>query len=155
MEGTKFKPVFIVGMFRSGTTLFSKALDAHSKVTIVDDPFFQFFKSFRNEIFGNLGDDFDKNYPVSDNFFSNHLNANREIRDSNLRIPFKNVSLEEVKENIRPFCEYYCPELVPLLKDIEAENYSELFEKLLNLGKEVYGNSEIGLQLFFFFVEGF
>ena len=128
-------------MFRSGTTLFSKALDAHSKITVVDDPFFQFFKSFRNEVFNNLGyRDFDKNYPVSDNFFSNYLDANKHIRNSNLKIPFKNTSLEEVKDNIKPFCEYYCPELVPLLKDVEAEDYSEFFEKLLNLGKRVYGN---------------
>jgi hypothetical protein len=141
----EFKPVFVVGMFRSGTTLVSKALDVHSKITVVDDPFFQFFKSFRNEIFCSLDKNFDKNYPVSDNFFSDQEVANKKLDESTFKIPFNNVGLEEVKKNLFPFCEFYCPELAPKILGMAAETYDELFRKLLDLEQEVYGSEKTEL----------
>ena len=128
-------------MFRSATTLLSKVLNAHSKINIVSDPFFQFFKEYRNEMYSEL--DFDYGAPISDNFFSDYLDVNEKIKNSNFKVPFKRVGLNSVVESISPFCEFYCPELVPLLPGIKAENYDELFRKLLDLGKKVYGSEEI------------
>lgn len=132
--------IFLTGVFRSGTTLIGKALDAHPKIAIASDPYFQFFKAFRNEIFHNLKyKEFDDNSPVSDNFFSNSLKANQKIRESNLNIPIKDQDLEKIKENIALYCEYNSPKIVPLLKEAKGETYKELFNSLLNIAKKVYG----------------
>ena len=91
----EFTPIFVTGTFRSATTLMAKALSANDKIFIADDPFFQFFKEFRNEFFYSNGlKNFDNNYPISDNFYSNHIELNRKIKNSNLSLPFKSRTLE-------------------------------------------------------------
>ena len=37
-------------MFRSGTTFLGRVLDAHPRIIAASDPYFEFFKAFRNEI---------------------------------------------------------------------------------------------------------
>ena len=132
------KFIFVTGVFRSGTTLIGKALDAHPNIAIASDPYFQFFKAFRNEIFHNY-ENFEDSSPVDDNFFSNKIKANRKIKESDLNLEIKYQDLETIKSNIKLYCEYNSPKILPFLKEIEGTTYKELFDNLLKIAEKTYG----------------
>ncbi|MCD4759323.1 sulfotransferase [archaeon] len=136
-------PIFITGLFRCGTTMFGKALNVHPKITIASDPYYQFLKAFRNEIYKKHKKDFDNDSPVSDNFFSETLEADRELRNSNLNVPIKAQSINTIKKNIIPFCEFNSPKIVPLLKKTTGKTYKEFYNQLISIAKEAYGKENI------------
>ena len=74
-----YKELFIFGMFRSATTMMSRSLSAHPQITIASDPYFQFFKSYRNEIYSENIHGFDHNSPVGDNFWSEYIALDKII----------------------------------------------------------------------------
>jgi len=133
--------IVIMGTFRTGSTFLSKALSAHKNIAVASDPYFMFFKSFRNEVFIREGvKNFDLESPVSDNFFSKHVELNGKIRNYNLKIPIKHISLKAILSLIGKSAERDSPKVVPLLGDVTANHYDELYRKLLELVHRAYGD---------------
>lgn len=136
------KHIITMGTFRTGSTFLTRALSAHKNITVVSDPYFQFFKALRNEIFIREGcADFDKESPVSDNFYSEFIEVNSKIRNYSLKIPIQHNSLEEILDNIGRRAKRELPKIAPLLGDVKAKTYGELFVQLIKLLKRAYGEA--------------
>ena len=139
----KKSSILLFGMIRSGTTLLSKALSAHPKMEVASDPYLQYFKYFRNEIFlANGFKDYDKNYPISDNFLSPHTTIDKNIKKMTLDLPINNSSINEILDSIDKYCLRDSPRINPLLNTVKANNFKDLFEKLIKLVRIAYGNQD-------------
>jgi len=65
MAKRKMRNVFIMGIFRSGTSLLSTCLNAHENVRIAWQPYWLFFKASRNKFFSEvIRKPLDVNYPM-------------------------------------------------------------------------------------------
>lgn len=137
--------IFLTGMVRSGTTLISRAVDAHSEIAAPPDPYFGFFREFRNEIYNKYLSDFDDDSALSDHFFDPNLEPKRELRNTTLERDIENQDLKEIKEEIIHFAESNSPLVIPHVEEIQADTYKELFDKLMGVIHEVYGNEKTAL----------
>lgn len=120
----------------------ARSLSAHPLITIAADPYFQFFKSFRNEIYSQNIDGFDHNSPVSDNFWSEKIDLDKIILDSSFDTNFNNTSLEEIIAQIEDSAGTYAEKLLPILPSVKASNYKDLFSELISLIYKAYGKNE-------------
>jgi len=119
----------------------AKALSAHKKIVVPSDPYFGFFKSFRNEMFFREGvEEFDPGEPISANFYSKHYRINEIIRNSDLRIPIKYNSIEDALGLIANLAERDAPGVLPLLSKVKAKSYDELYQNLIDIVYQVYGD---------------
>lgn len=135
--------IFTVGMFRSGTTLLGRSLNAHPNIKIATDPYIEFFRAFRNEVYKENGDKLaDDNAPLDDNFFNEHIKSTIEICNATFDREIKNQKLEDIKKKIIEQCSTYSPLIVPFVKDVDATNYKELFKKLMLLVQKAYGDEQ-------------
>jgi len=133
--------VAVVGMVRSGTTLISRAIDAHSKIAVAPDPYLGFFKEFRNEICKDFSPEFDEECPLSDNFFNTRLDVKRRLVNATFVREIKNQDLGKIKRRIINLAENNAPGVVPHVKEMNASNYEELFIKLMDIIKKSYGDT--------------
>ena len=134
--------IFITGMVRSGTTLISRAIDAHSQAATPPDPYFAFFREFRNEIYKMYQEDFADDSALDDNFFNANLAAKKEIRNNNLDRKINKQSLVKIKEKLCNFAEPNSPLVIPYINEIEADTYKELFIQLMDIVKKSYGSED-------------
>jgi len=135
--------LMVMGTFRTGSTLMAKALSAHRRLTVASDPYFQFFKSLRNELFLRARvRPFDQNSPLSDNFCSPHVSLNAILHTRTLRIPIVHVPLERTLRQIARYAKRDAPKIVPLLPQVRAKTYDELFRELMRVIQRAYGRAE-------------
>ena len=135
-----YNNLFIFGMFRSATTMLARALSAHSEIKVASDPYFQFFKSFRNEIYIRNNISFDTNSPLSDNFFNENLALDKIILNSSYDFEIENTSLEEIINQIKIYIDRDSEKIKPLLNEVTATNYRELLRELIFLIYKSYGD---------------
>lgn len=134
-----YNNLFIFGMFRSATTMLARSLSAHSEITIASDPYFQYFKSFRNEIYGPNISDFDFNSPLSDNFWDDNLPLDKIILEGSLDVEMNHTTLEEVINLIKDYAGRDSEKIIPLLSSVKANNYKDLLSELITIIYEAYG----------------
>ncbi len=145
-------PLFVSGMFRSGTTLLGRMLNAHPQIVLASDPFLPFFKTFRSQLADPSTPDSNPDYPLSDYYFSpSGIALFRRIQDSSLDLPFDTSELDALRKRIRAYGEPYSPKLMPHLGEIAGETYTEVFGSMLELirrheakgGESVIGFKEV------------
>ncbi|WP_163538895.1 sulfotransferase [Gracilibacillus sp. YIM 98692] len=134
------KPYIITGMPRSGTTLISRILDAHPNSIAPPDPYFGFFREFRNALFEELGIDYNKEEPLHDYFYGNNTHKKHAIMNAKLEIPL-NRNLDNIKDTINSFAETSSPLVIPYVKKIEADDYKSLLLALYRALKNAYGDN--------------
>ncbi len=131
-------PLLVSGIIRSGTTLLSRILNAHPQMSVYADPYSGFFIELRNEIGRALeGDDFDPNKPLSHGFCETDLSLKRHLRDCSLDVPIPPSRLPAVLDRVRSFALENVPALEQELESINAENFLQLFEQLLDALRRV------------------
>ncbi len=133
------KFVFAVGMFRSGTTFLGRIFDAHPDLAVASDPYFEFFKAFRNELYHRFYPNWDDTEPLSDYFCQDLREAFDLIQGTTLDHPLKHQSLEVILERITEHGGKWSPLVMPHIKDIRASNYRELWDGLTDRLRKVYG----------------
>ncbi|HOE11889.1 MAG TPA: sulfotransferase [bacterium] len=127
-------PLFISGMFRSGTTLLGRMLNAHPQIVLASDPYLPFFKTFRSQLAALSMPDSNPDYPLSDYYFSpSGIALFRRIQDSSLDLPFDESGLDALRKRIRTYGEPYSPKLMPHLHEIAGATYTEIFGSMLEL----------------------
>ncbi len=140
-----FKPLYVTGMFRSGTTILAKILNAHPNIALASDPFLPFLKDLRDDLAAaRTGDDcFRPQGPLGDYFCDfEQLLLLRDIWNTTLDRPFddsRRPSLWPViKERGAPFSQH----LVARMDELKGGTYAEIYADMLRLTAEVYGEGE-------------
>ena len=120
--------VFISGMFRSGTTLLGRLINAHKEVAIATDPYMFFFKSFRNEIAKIHEITIDSESPLGDYYFSvEKLKLLKAIQTASFDTAFNLSHLDELREGIYSCGINYSPLIMPHMDEINGKTYTGKF----------------------------
>ena len=129
----------VTGMFRSGTTLVARMLNAHPKIILASDPLFEFFKTFRNEIFlqNNIKiNDLDR--PLDSNFKLQNRIKNEKFEKINFDVDIKFTDLNELTEKIKNRSQPYSPIYSSLLKPFSGKNFRLILESALKTIEKSY-----------------
>lgn len=137
------RPFLVTGMVRSGTSLVSRAIDAHPEIACPPEPCLGFFRAFRNELLSRTeGGCPDPESPFTDFTSSSTLALERHL-EADLSTSIEFESTGRVIERMRRFNEGTAEPIVERLDEIEpAETYRDLFVDILELLGDVYGSPD-------------
>ena len=141
---TNSRIVFITGMIRSGSTLLSNILNLHSDVISISDPYFDLFKTFRNEVARKKLKKFKINYnsEISDYYFDKKQNKLMDIiQKENLNLSTKKVDLKKLIKKLKANS-YNSKPICNNLNSLKGKNFKELFLNAFKILFEVYGNKK-------------
>lgn len=114
-------------MFRSGTTLLAKLLSANKNTMCVSDPFYPFFKQFRNEFLNEKTKEA-LNSPLGDYVMSENSSAMyKRINGKTFEEVITTFSNQELINKIGAHCKLYSPKIINHLSKIKGDNYQEIF----------------------------
>lgn len=136
--------LFISGMFRSGTTLLGRMLNAHHKISVASDPYFDFFKCYRSTIGNKLGLRLGTTEPLGDYYFSsNDARLLHEILDSDLDLAFNESDRILLTKEIFSRAKIYSPIICKFLgSPVKGETYKEVLDNLLDILAMAYGKQD-------------
>ena len=126
------KKVFVTGMFRSGTTLLARALNAHQEIIFAADPFFEFFKHLRNKYYSQKKEDFNKAQPLGDKFLEDNRFNNKFTNDF-LEIKLDSTDSDIFFKSIAKAAKPFSPRVIPLLGKVELNKEQTAKQVLYNL----------------------
>lgn len=148
----KMRYLFLFGMYRSGTTTLSKAIDCIDSVIMKNDPLFFLFKSLRNSILAK------KKLFTNDLFGSYIFNKDekkvyKKIQEINLKkkLIYKKKIIKSILINIRK----YQPDLEDVILNNSGKTYSDFikifFKDLVKNKKDIKycGIKEVWLTEFY------
>lgn len=142
------KPLFITGMFRSGTTLTARMLHAHPHIAVAGDGLFPFFKYLRNRIAQAAGillpPDFD--LPLHDYYFDGELRLLFEsIQKADFDYSLESGDLDRLKKSIKSGCtakDQYAPRLEPFVHELQGLTYREAWLGLQRMIVRAYAHED-------------
>ena len=138
--------VFTTGMFRSGTTLFARLLNAHPEIAFASDPFASIFKSFRNAIAEKYLIQLDEAAPLDDYYFTpQKQELMKYIQNETLNLQFHKRNLSELKKIIVQTAHPYSPRIGPFVETLEGDTYTDLISKGLDIILKAYGTKKTHL----------
>ena len=133
--------LFVSGMFRSGTTLLARMLNAHPLICLASDPFAPIFKFFRNEIaIQSFGSSFDPDSPLDDYYFHKDKQIlSDKIYNTPLNLCLKCYNIEQIRDRIINHCRPFSPQIIPYINDLCGASYEDVLKSGMNLVERVYG----------------
>ena len=137
-------------MFRSGTTLLGRLVNAHKEVSIATDPYMFFFKSFRNKVAKIHKIKIDPLSPLNDYYFSiEQFMLFKAIQNTSFDVDFNISNLDKFRKEIYLGGKNYSPLIMPHLDEITGKTYKELLNSMVNLLSKYYsqeGHKIIGFK---------
>jgi len=138
--------IFTTGMFRSGTTLFARLLNAHPEIAFASDPFASIFKSFRNAVAEKYLIQIDEAAPLNDYYFSpQKQEMMKYIQNETLYLHFNKRKLSELKKLILQTSHPYSPRIGPFVETLEGDSYADLITKGIDILFKAYGTKKTNL----------
>ena len=133
---------FVYGMFRSGTTLIARQLDAHPNITCASDPFRPFFNAFRDSVANDLSVNCGPYDPLGDYFADDEqLKLFEEIQEGSLSQPFDRDPeqlLRRIRQHGKPFSPYVADAMAR--RHVMGHTFAEVLDNLLEEVKTQYGS---------------
>lgn len=130
-------------MFRSGTTLLGKMLNAHPELAIVSDPFLPFFKTLRSAVAtSKVGITVRSTEPLADYYYDDRqLAVFNAVQAADLDIPFRSSDIPALCAEIRKYSEPYAPHIHPFLNNICGNTFAQIFRSMLDVLEQAYGRN--------------
>jgi hypothetical protein len=138
------KLIFVTGMFRSGTTLIARMLNAHPNIAFASDPFARLFRAFRNEVGFRTFDpeSIDTKAPLDDYyFFADKQRFMRAIQEEPLAVSAAHADLVALRQDIANASRPFSPKIEPLLGQLTGDNFIELFRQGFDIINQAYGDA--------------
>jgi|GEM_PF-1082342 len=135
----------ITGMFRSGTTLVSKMLHAHKKISCIPDTYSPFFNGFRDCI-AEAGFPLRKISPLQ--YLGDYFSDDRDvelyeaIQSASLNQLFPEKIKMSVISAIKNRGRMTSPKVISLLDQIKAKTFKGAYEELISLIRQAYGTEK-------------
>ena len=126
--------LFVSGMFRSGTTMLGRMLNAHPQVAVASDPFLPFFKHYRSDVAAQQGLKVSTTEALADYYFSpSGIRLFEAIQSASFDMSFDPQRLGLLRQQIRAYGEPYSPKIMPYLDCIRGASYHELLVSMTDL----------------------
>ena len=133
------KPLFVLGLARSGTNLLARMLDRHPQVCVALDPLMPVFRSLRNAIMRTsapaaIRARFNPESPFQDFYFDADGPASLDaLLEGNADLPVNAEELPRLREAVRERAALESPELGAKLAAIDGARYSDLIRSALQI----------------------
>lgn len=129
------RPLFVLGLARSGTNLLARMLDRHPQVCVALDPLMPVFRSLRNAIMTKSAlPGFDPASPFQDFYFSPDGPAALDaLLSGDADLPINATELSRLRDAVRERASLESPALGARLAAIQGTSYSELIRNALEL----------------------
>jgi hypothetical protein len=126
------KPLFVLGLARSGTNLLARMLDRHPHAVVALDPLMPVFRSLRNAVLDAAQRRFDPQAPFQDFYFSSEAVACLDaLLDGDASLPAGDLAALRTAVEQRAALE--SPELGRLLHGLQGTTYRGLIEGALGI----------------------
>ncbi len=136
-------PVFITGMFRSGTTLVARMLQAHPNIACADDPAGALFKAFRNDV---AEEDlqltaFDQETPLQDYYFDGgQQDIMHAVRAASFDRAIPAQRFEWVRRHILARAPRFAPRIVQFIEDgLQGSTFQAVLHSVFEITRSAYG----------------
>lgn len=134
--------LFIMGMFRSGTTLLARMLHTHRNIACASDPYRPFFNSLRDSIAEELDIETPLYAPLGSYYADDEQRCLFDaIQSTSLDRQFdrnRKTLLSRIKSHGRPFS----PRIIENLTEIPGETFADVYRNLLTKVPAQYGNED-------------
>lgn len=133
--------LFVMGMFRSGTTLFSRLLHAHGDVVCASDPFRQYYLALVNHVKKDVEADLSGFDPL-DYPDEAQLQLFDAVQEATLDRPFPDGWRDSLYERIIPEAEPKSPKFTDHFEEVRGDTFREVFEHLWSRVSEAYADGD-------------
>lgn len=139
MNDRSFRPLFVLGLARSGTNLLARMLDRHPAIRVALDPLMPILRSLRNALTHANADvehrvGFRPTLPFQDHYFDRNgpplLNA---LLSGTASIPLASEELDELRAAVQARAALEDPALGSALRNIAGTEYRELIRSALSV----------------------
>ena len=124
------RPIFVLGLARSGTNLLARILDRHPQVCVALDPLMPVFRALRNAVIPSSPPD----APFQDFYFGTDgprmLDA---LLQGSAELPIAPAELSRLRDAIRERAALESPRLAAQLAAVEGRTYRELLQSALEV----------------------
>ncbi|MBP7744779.1 MAG: sulfotransferase [Phycisphaerae bacterium] len=137
-----FRPLLVTGMFRSGTTLLARMLNAHPDIALASDPFLPFLKYLRTVVARDvLGPAAPAPLDPLGDYFADYdgLRLLRAVQTANLDWPLSETDRAMLWPALQSFAKPFSPKLAERLDEVRGTTLRELYVDMLRLTQDVYG----------------
>jgi hypothetical protein len=125
-----FRPIFVLGVARSGTNLLARMLDRHSRIAIALDPLMPVFRSLRNAVLRPSSPD----SPFQDFYFREDGPAQLDaLLAGSASLPVPHGELQQLRQRVRERAALESPALAGRMERIEGASYQALLESALRI----------------------
>jgi len=138
--------VFVTGMFRSGTTLLARMMNAHRRIAFASDPYSWIFKSFRNAVAADLFGSIDEDAPLDDYYFdADRQELMTRLQATSLARPVGDLDRKKLLERTAAKAQPFSPAIVPHLDRLSGRTFADLLTAGLAIIRDTYGDADTSL----------
>lgn len=137
------KVLLVLGTLRSGKTLLARALSVHSKIQIVKEPFFFYFKICRNIFYKTyFPENYDPQAPMETDFLKSR-NMKKSFSDNLAELMFDQTDIDELitytKKQQAAEPGERGPKVINFLKELKPAKAKDVFRQLMLILSSAYG----------------
>jgi hypothetical protein len=134
-----FRPIFVLGLARSGTNLLARILDRHPRVAVALDPLLPLFRALRNEVVAaraplGVRERLDPGAPFQDYYFAPDGAALLDcILDGSAELPVASADAARLRESIAARAALESPALAGRMSMLAGADFHAILRSALGI----------------------
>jgi hypothetical protein len=134
-----FRPIFVLGLARSGTNLLARMLDRHPEIAVALDPLLPLFRELRNAIVAahapaDVGARFDPSAPFQDYYFASDGPALHDcVLNGTVALPIRSEDAARLRESVVTRAALESRELAARMDALTGADFRSLLRGALDI----------------------